>query len=58
MPLTRFEITSRVDVYANAPQASSAAQFGTVGINFRARKASDQREWQASLAALTCARDP
>jgi hypothetical protein len=30
---------SRVDVYADAPQASSAAKFGTMGINFRARKA-------------------
>jgi arsenite methyltransferase len=33
-----FEITWRADVFGGAPQASSAAQFGTVGINFRARK--------------------
>jgi hypothetical protein len=26
------------DVFARAPQQSSAAQFGTVGINFRAGK--------------------
>jgi len=50
-----FEITSRVDVYAGAPQSSSAAQFGTLGINFRARKPTSHDEWQAALAALTCA---
>jgi len=33
-----FEITWRAEVFAGAPQQSSAAQFGTVGINFRARK--------------------
>ena len=49
-----FEIASRVDVYADAPQASSAAQFGTLGINFRARKARDEREWTAAVAALNC----
>lgn len=35
---TDFEIVWRGDVYADAPQHSSAAQFGTLGINFRARK--------------------
>ncbi len=50
-----FEIASRVDVYAGAPQSSSAAQFGTLGINFRARKAQDDEEWNAALTALTCA---
>jgi hypothetical protein len=49
-----FEITARVDVYAGAPQSSSAAQFGTLGINFRARKPSTDAEWQAALAALAC----
>jgi hypothetical protein len=33
-----FEITWREDVFAGAPQDSSAAAFGTLGINFRARK--------------------
>ena len=33
-----FEITWRADVFAGAPQQSSAAQFGTLGINFRATK--------------------
>jgi hypothetical protein len=28
----------RADVFAGAPQQSSAAQFGTLGINFRATK--------------------
>jgi hypothetical protein len=52
-----FEITSRVDVYADAPQASSAAQFGTLGINFRARKPLEENEWRKALAALTCTTD-
>jgi hypothetical protein len=34
-----FEITWRADVFDGAPQQSSAAQFGTLGINFRAAKA-------------------
>ena len=33
-----FEITWRADVFAGAPQQSSAAEFGTLGINFRAAK--------------------
>jgi hypothetical protein len=52
--LVEFEITARVDVYADAPQASSAAQFGTLGINFRARKALGDDEWREALAALSC----
>ena len=36
---TDFEITWREDVFAGAPHQSSAAKFGTLGINFRARKA-------------------
>jgi len=50
-----FEITWRADVFSGAPQSSSAAQFGAVGINFRARKARDEAEWQEALAALSCA---
>ena len=50
-----FEITTRVDVYADAPQSSSAAQFGTLGINFRAQKPVTDDEWHAALAALSCA---
>jgi hypothetical protein len=34
-----FEITWRSDVFSAAPQAGSAAKFGTLGITFRARKA-------------------
>ena len=49
-----FEIAWRADVYAGAPQSSSAAQFGTLGINFRARKARDEAEWADAVAALTC----
>jgi len=33
-----FEITWRAPVFDGAPQASSAGKFGTLGINFRARK--------------------
>ena len=50
-----FEITWRADVFTGAPQASSAAQFGTLGINFRARRARDENEWSLALAELTCA---
>jgi hypothetical protein len=49
-----FEITWQADVFSGAPQASSAAEFGTVGINFRARKDANEEEWQAALAALAC----
>jgi hypothetical protein len=49
-----FEITWRAEVYAGAPQSSSAAQFGTLGINFRARKARDEAEWANAVATLTC----
>jgi len=35
---TNFEITWKAEVFDGAPQASSAASFGTVGTNFRADK--------------------
>lgn len=35
---TGFEIAWRKEVFSGAPQAGSAANFGTLGINFRARK--------------------
>jgi hypothetical protein len=49
-----FEITARVDVYADAPQSGSAAKFGTLGINFRARKPRSEEEWAGALTALRC----
>jgi hypothetical protein len=49
-----FEITWRKDIFAGAPQEGSAANFGTIGINFRARKPVDEDEWLAALAALNC----
>ncbi len=49
-----FEITSQADVFSGAPQASSAAEFGTQGINFRARKAADEQEWHAARVSLAC----
>jgi len=33
-----FEITWRKDIYADAPQKTSAAKFGTLGVNFKATK--------------------
>lgn len=47
-----FEITWRKDVFADAPQEGSAANFGTVGINFRARKPAKESEWHAALASV------
>jgi hypothetical protein len=49
-----FEITWRADVFSGAPQAGIAAKFGTVGINFRARKAATREEWNTVLSALSC----
>jgi hypothetical protein len=50
-----FEIVWRGDVYAGAVQSSSAAEFGTLGITFRARKATTDEEWRRALAARICA---
>jgi hypothetical protein len=49
-----FEITWRKDVFGGAPQVGSAEKFGTLGINFRARKAANEEELTAALAALSC----
>ena len=49
-----FEITWRADVFSGAPQASSAAKFGTQGINFRARRPRDEEEWARALERLRC----
>jgi len=50
-----FEITWRADVFSGAPQASSAADFGTLGITFRMRKPRDEQEWlDAVSAAPSC----
>ena len=49
-----FEITWQADVFSGAPQASSAAEFGTQGINFRARKAAHEQEWYTAMASLAC----
>jgi hypothetical protein len=49
-----FEITWQADVFSGAPQSSSATEFGTLGINFRARKPRDEAEWVTALAALNC----
>ena len=49
-----FAITWRADVFSGAPQSSSAANFGTLGITFRARKAANDEEWAKALATLSC----
>ena len=49
-----FEILWRGEVFAGAPQSSSADEFGTVGITFRARRARDEADWLAALDALSC----
>lgn len=49
-----FAITWRADVFSGAPQASSAADFGILGINFRARKPRDEQERLAALHPQTC----
>ena len=49
-----FEITWRADVFSGAPQEGSAANFDTVGINFRARKAESEQEWLTAMAGMSC----
>ena len=49
-----FEITWRNEVFSGAPQAGSAEKFGTLGINFRARKAASEEEATAATAAISC----
>ena len=49
-----FEITWQGDVFSGAPQESSAASFGTQGINFRARKPDHDEAWEAALPELVC----
>jgi hypothetical protein len=49
-----FKITWRADVFADAPQASSAAEFGTLGISFFSRKPLDEAEREAYLASQVC----
>ena len=48
-----FEITWRADVFSGAPQSSSADAFGTQGINFWARKAQDEAEWEKAVDAVS-----
>jgi hypothetical protein len=47
-----FAITWRADVYDGAAQESSAADFGTLGITFRARKPRDEAEWLDAMGAM------
>lgn len=49
-----FEIVAQADVFSGAPQQSSAANYGTLGIAFRARKALDEDEWREAAQPRTC----
>ena len=49
-----FEITWKADVFSGAPQESSASDYGTLGINFRARKPESDEEWYIALNELNC----
>ena len=49
-----FEITWRAAIYDGAPQSSSANNYGTLGITFRAHKPASPDEWAEALLALTC----
>ena len=53
-----FEITWRKEVFDGAPQESSAASFGTVGINFKAHTPKDEAEWVEALNKLSCELPP
>jgi uncharacterized protein YgbK (DUF1537 family) len=49
-----FEITWRAEVFSGAPQESSAANFDTLSINFRARAPRSEEEWEKAVAAVNC----
>ena len=49
-----FEITSRKDVFTGAPQEGDAVNYGTLGINFKARKPRSTEEWHQALEANNC----
>jgi len=49
-----FRIPWRADVFSDAPQGGDAAEFGTLGINVGAVKATTQAQIEAALAALRC----
>jgi hypothetical protein len=50
-----FEITWRGEIYSGAVQSSSAAKYGTLGVNFAARKARSENQWHAALERFQCA---
>jgi hypothetical protein len=52
MRFVGFAIQSRTEVYAGAEQSSSAANFDTLRITLRARKAANDDEWQRAVMVL------
>jgi hypothetical protein len=49
-----FAITWRAEVYADAPQESSAEDFGTLGITFFAHKPLNEQEREDYFARQVC----
>lgn len=47
-----LKITWCTDVYNGAPQSSSADHFGTIGINFYARKPKNREEWEKEIDSI------
>ncbi len=52
--LATVDELAAADLTVSYPQASSAAAFGTLGVEFRAGKPAARREWDAGPAALLC----
>ncbi len=44
---------SHKDVFTGAPHESSAADYGTLGLDFSARKPINDEEWAEAMAKLT-----
>jgi len=47
-----IEVPWRADVFRGAPQDKNSVSFGTLGVNFRARKRVLQRQRDAALAEV------
>jgi len=47
-----IEVPWRADVFRGAPQDKNSASFGTLGVNFRARKRALQRQPDAALVEV------
>ena len=52
--LGHLSVCAPKDVFSGSVHESGAADFGALGISFRARRPQNEEEWEAALAALTC----